>query len=306
MPPQNSCSHFGPFLGHEPSLRQLSRNRILNSTPNDAICIDGTGSAPYDRYFSALLRLLANERVNGRNLVKSMSIVALVRSCLVDRFNCHAALRSFPDINNLRISNIQCSVDELRSLILSFAHLTSLELEGVTFDHQEVSTWPDGREEQYSTITQLSITLDAGTVSVLDLCLLPSFLRARQLRYLEIKGSSKISGTMDIMHRICALSQVTSSLTIGHISFVPAFDIAGLSELNLTVALAFNYDYILAVDRSVQNPPSCERVTKAEDHARGFLGRRSIRHRQRENDERLERLGLCFVQSKPQPAQVYS
>ncbi|PBK60120.1 hypothetical protein ARMSODRAFT_733900 [Armillaria solidipes] len=238
MPPQNSCRDFGPFLGHEPSLRQLSRNRTLNSTPIDAICTDGTGSAPYDRYFSALLRLLANERVNGRNLVKSMSIVALNWSCLVDRFNCHAALRLFPYINNLRISNIQCSIDELRSLILSFPHLTSLELEGVTFDHQEMPTWPDGREEQYSSITQLAITLDAGAVSVLDLCLLPSFLRARQLWYLEIKGSSKISGTIDIMHRICALSQVTSSLTIGHISFGmplrtfcrPSADLASLRQ----------------------------------------------------------------------------
>lgn len=99
-------------------------------------------------------------------------------------------------------------------LILSFPHLTSLDLEGVTFDHQGAPTRLDGREEQYSNINRLAMTLDSDAVSVLDLFLLPSFLRARRLRYLEIKGSSRISGTMVIMHRICALSQVISSLTI--------------------------------------------------------------------------------------------
>lgn len=141
-------------------------------------------------------------------------IVVLSWSRLVDHFNCHAAIRSFPDISNLRISNIQCSVDELRLLILSLPHLTSLDLESVTFDHQGAPTRPDGREEQYSNINRLAITLDADAVSVLDLFLLPSFLRARRLRYVEIKGSSRISGTMVIMHRICAISQVISSLTI--------------------------------------------------------------------------------------------
>ncbi|KAK0460160.1 uncharacterized protein EV420DRAFT_1747112 [Desarmillaria tabescens] len=246
----NIYTHFGPFLGREPSLRQLSRNRTLNTNPSsDAIYIDGTGSAEYDQYFSPLLRLLSSERVNGRNLVKSMTIVALDWSRLIDHFNCHAALRSFPDINDLCISNIRCSVDELESLILSFPHLTSLDLERVAFDYQVEAepTQPDSRE-QYSNIDRLTITqLDANSVSVLDLFLPPSPLRFRQLRYLEIKGSSnilgtaKIPGTTDIMHRIGALSQATSGLTIGHIS------ISGLNELNLTIALAFDYSYIFAV-----------------------------------------------------------
>ncbi|KAG7442339.1 uncharacterized protein BT62DRAFT_1040801 [Guyanagaster necrorhizus] len=250
----DTYSRFGPCLDRMPSVSQLYRHRALNKHhPVNSIYIDGRGNDRYDPAFSALLHLLAKESIHAKNPIKSLTIVDLDWRRLVDRSTCNAAFRSFSGIIYLRVKNIRCRVDELRSLILSFPNLAILDLQGVVFDEQERLTQPDG-EQQYPKLSRLTITLDDNAVSVLDL--FRTIVSPGQIYHLELKGADKIPGTVEVMHRIVSLSKAALSLGIGHINMGyfgyvrmpgPILQIAGLNNLTLTIALSFSYNYILAV-----------------------------------------------------------